>query len=78
MVEMPHELADEFPHLVGKMEELKASDEAFAKIYAEYHEVNRKVVLAETHEKPTAHFREEEMKKQRAHLKDQIYKMLTA
>ncbi len=78
MSEMPHELADEFPELVGKMEELKASDAGFARMYDEYHEVNRKVILAETHEKPTAHFREEEMKKQRAYLKDEIYKMLTA
>ncbi len=78
MSEVIHELAAEFPEHVEKMEELRASDSAFAKMYDDYHEVNRKVILAETHEKPTAHFREEEMKKHRAHLKDEIYKMLTA
>lgn len=78
MSEMPHELAEEFPELVGKMEELKASDAAFARMFDEYHQVNKKVIRSETHEKPTDHFHEEEMKKQRAHLKDEIYKLLTA
>ncbi len=78
MSKLPHELADEFPELSAKMDELLASDKAFAKLYNDYHEINREVVEAETLEHPTDHFHEEELKKQRASLKDEIYKFLTA
>lgn len=73
-----HELADEFPEYAARMHELKDTDEGFAKLFDEYHEINRQVIEAETQKKPTDHFHEEEMKKQRAHLKDEIYKILTA
>lgn len=78
MSHMIHELADEFPEHAAKMEVLKIADKAFAKLFNDYQEINRQVVEAETHEHPTEHFREEDMKKQRAHLKDEIYKMLIA
>ncbi|GGD26896.1 YdcH family protein [Sinisalibacter lacisalsi] len=78
MTDMPHELPEEFPEYAEKMEALRANDGAFAKLYDDYHEVNRKVLEAETLERPTDHFHEEEMKKERAHLKDEIYKALTA
>jgi uncharacterized protein len=78
MSRIPHELAEEFPDQVERMEALRASDGAFAKLYDDYHEINRKVVEAETLERPTDHFHEEEMKKERAYLKDEIYKLLIA
>lgn len=78
MSDVIHELAEEFPDHVEKMEALKAADAAFAKLYDEYHEINRQVIEAETLEHPTDHFHEEEMKKQRASLKDEIYKRLNA
>ncbi|GKY88351.1 YdcH family protein [Sinisalibacter aestuarii] len=78
MSELMHELADEFPEHVEKMEALKASDKAFAKLYNDYHEINRQVIEAETLERPTDHFHEEELKKQRATLKDEIYRILSA
>jgi len=77
MSTLPHELAEEFPEYIAKMEELRSADKAFAKLYDDYHEINRKVIRAETLEKPTDHFHEEEMKKERAVLKDEIYKILT-
>ena len=72
-----HELPDEFPEHAERIEELKAADDHFAKLYDDYHEVNRAVLAAENLEAPTEHFHEEEMKKQRAALKDQLYKRLT-
>lgn len=78
MSKMPHELPEEFPEHVAKMEDLRASDETFAKLYDDYHDINRQVIEAETLERPTDHFHEEEMKKQRASLKDEIYRILTA
>jgi len=78
MSRMPHELAEEFPEHAAKMEALRASDGAFAKLYDDYHEINKQVIEAETLERPTDHFHEEELKKQRALLKDEIYKLLVA
>lgn len=78
MSEIIHALADEFPEHVEKMEALRATDDAFAELFDDYHEINRQVIAAETFERPTDHFHEEELKKQRASLKDEIYKILTA
>jgi len=78
MSKMPHELAEEFPEFNAKMDALRTADKAFAKLYDDYHEINRQVVEAETLGHPTDHFHEEEMKKQRASLKDEIYKILSA
>ncbi len=77
MTHTPHELLEEFPEYHDKMAELKESNAHFAKLYDEYHEINRAVHRAETNVEPTDQFHEEDMRKQRAHLKDEIYHMLT-
>jgi len=78
MSQIIHELAEEVPEHVEKLEALKASDDGFARLYQAYHEINAKVIEAETLERPTDHFHEENMKKQRAALKDEIFKRLIA
>ncbi len=78
MTHTPHELHEEFPEFADRMEALKESDAHFAKLYEEYHQVNRAVHRAETFVEPTDQFHEEEMRKQRALLKDQLYRMLNA
>jgi uncharacterized protein len=78
MSHTPHELQDEFPEFADKLSELKASDAHFARLSEAYYEVNRAVHRAETNVEPTDQFAEEEMRKKRAALKDQIYKMLSA
>ena len=78
MPDLNHELAEEFPDHVEKMEALKAADAAFAKLFDDYHAINAKVIAAETLERPTDHFHEEDLKKQRASLKDEIFKRLNA
>ena len=78
MSHTPHELHEEFPELAAKMTELKVSDPHFAKLAEEYHELNRAVHRAETNVEPTDQVNEEEMRKKRAILKDEIYRMLTA
>ncbi len=77
MSELIHEIDKDFPEYAAKFAALKESDAGFAQIVAEYDELNRKVIEAETLEKPTGHFREEELKKRRALLKDQIYLALS-
>ena len=78
MSHTPHELAEEFPTHVEKMHRLKLEDAYFAKLFDEYHEVNRAVHRAETDLEPTDDAHETELRKQRARLKDEIYGMLTA
>ena len=49
----PHELKEEFPSHVEKMQALKAKDAHFAKLYDDYHEINLKVYKAEAKIDPT-------------------------
>lgn len=76
MSHTPHELAEEFPDKVDLMHELKQSDKHFAKLSEDYHEVNRAVHRAETNVEPTDDLNENELRKKRALLKDQIWALL--
>ncbi len=78
MSNTPHELHEEFPEHAAKMTALKESDAHFAKLFEEYHEVNRQVHRAETRVEPMDQFHEEELRKRRAALKDELYRMLSA
>lgn len=78
MSNTPHELHEEFPEFAEKMQALKTTDAHFAKLADDYHELNRAVHRAETNVEPTDQFNEEEMRKKRAALKDEIYRMLSA
>ena len=73
----PHELAAEFPEHVAKIHDLKQADPHFARLADDYHEVNRAVHRAETNVEPVEELAEVEMRKKRAALKDEIYRMLT-
>lgn len=77
MSNTPHELAQEFPEHVTKMHALKSSDSHFARLFDEYHEVNRAIHRAETDVEPVGDAHMEAMRKQRMVLKDRIYGMLT-
>lgn len=76
MTHTPHELHEEFPDHAEKITELKSSDAHFAKLMDEYHEINRAVHRAESNVEPTEELHEVEMRKKRAHLKDELYRML--
>ncbi|WP_397542334.1 YdcH family protein [Roseovarius salis] len=78
MSHTPHELHDEFPELADKIHELKSSDAHFARLADEYHQINRAVHRAETNVEPVEELAETEMRKKRAHLKDELYRMLVA
>lgn len=78
MSHTPHELAEEFPEHADKMHDLKTANGHFARLFDEYHEVNRAVHRAETRVEPTDDTHLEEMRKTRMRLKDEIYGMLTA
>jgi uncharacterized protein YdcH (DUF465 family) len=78
MSHTPHELAEEFPELVQRLSELKQSDAHFARLTDEYHEINRAVHRAETNVEPIEELAEVDLRKKRAALKDEIYRMLNA
>lgn len=78
MSHTPHELHDEFPEFADKMTVLKVDNAHFAKLADEYHVLNRAVHRAETNVEPIEELAEVEMRKKRAHLKDEIYGILSA
>ncbi|MEM9845923.1 MAG: YdcH family protein [Pseudomonadota bacterium] len=77
MAHTPHELHEEFPDLADKITELKTGDAHFARLADEYHALNRAVHRAETNVEPISPVAETDMRKQRASLKDELYRMLT-
>ncbi|MBY6002384.1 DUF465 domain-containing protein [Salipiger bermudensis] len=77
MSHVPHDLAKEFPDLADRISELKASDKRFAHLAARYHEVNREVHRVETFVQPMDSLAENDLRKERALLKDELYALLT-
>lgn len=77
MTHTPHELQADFPEYAEKISQLKQSDAHFARLADEYHGVNRDVHRAETNVEPVDSLTEQEMRKRRAALKDELYRILT-
>ncbi len=73
----PHELSEEFPDKVDRIHELKQGDAHFAKLFDDYHEVNRAVHRAETDITPMDDLAQVDLRKQRARLKDEIWRYLS-
>ncbi len=76
MTHTPHELADEFPEHTDLIHKLKTADAHFAKLADAYHEVNRDIHRAETRVEATSDEHEEELRKRRLRLKDEIAALL--
>lgn len=78
MSHVPHELAEEFPQHAQKASALKQQDAHFAKLAESYHDLNRRVHRAETNVEPIEALAENQLRKERAALKDEIWGMLSA
>jgi uncharacterized protein YdcH (DUF465 family) len=76
MSNTPHELHEEFPEHAAAISELKQSNAHFAKLAEEYHEVNRAVHRAETNVEPIEQLAENDLRKRRSALKDELYSMI--
>ena len=76
MSHTPHELAEEFPDATDAIHDLKMSDAHFARLAEEYHTVNRAIHRAETMVEPTSEAHEQEMRRERMRLKDEIARIL--
>ncbi|WBU62887.1 YdcH family protein [Paracoccus aerodenitrificans] len=73
-----HAIHEEFPNDAGIIHDLKVSDKHFARLLDEYDAVNDEVAAAETNVKPTSQDHETELRRKRAHLKDEIARMISA
>ena len=78
MSHTPHELIEEFPTEAEKIHLLKARDAHFATLVDDYHAVNRQVHRAETRVEPMTDAAESALRHRRAHLKDEIARVLSA
>ncbi|MBZ4690374.1 hypothetical protein C5F48_04850 [Cereibacter changlensis JA139] len=72
MTHTPHELAEDFPAEAERIRDLRISDPHFARLVEEYYAVNKQVHRAETRMDPMDTLQEEQLRKQRVHLKDEI------
>ena len=78
MSNTPHELAQEFPEFAEQMHALKQNDAHFARLFDEYHAVNRAVHRAETLVEPVSEAHEQDLRRERLRLKDEIHAILAA
>lgn len=72
-----HDLAHEHPEYKDQIHDLKTSNAHFAKLFNQYHEVNKEILRVEKGVEAASDERLEDIKKQRLFLKDEMMQMLT-
>jgi uncharacterized protein YdcH (DUF465 family) len=78
MSNTPHDLGEDFPDQTDRIHQLKMSNSHFARLMEEYNELNRTIHRVETRIEPAAEDVEEELKRRRVRLKDEIAAMLAS
>ena len=73
-----HDLIHEFPQLKARIHELKVGDLHFRDLFDEYHQLTRSIEKMEDEVTPVATRTEVDAKRRRIHLKDELYRLLTA
>ncbi|HCH24062.1 MAG TPA: GTP-binding protein [Oceanospirillaceae bacterium] len=73
-----HDLIHELPEYRDQIHNLKASNNHFARLFDEYHEVDHEVHRIESGAENTSDDYLEERKKARLNLKDQLFSILKA
>lgn len=71
-----HDLHHEFPEFHDEIHHLKMNDTHFARLFNEYHEVNKEVIRIEEGIENTTDAYLEERKLKRLNLKDNLFIML--
>ena len=71
-----HDVLHEFPNLTGKINDLHENNPEFARLMHDHDKLDTEIRDLEEHDQPTSDFHMEELKKQRALLKDRIYDIL--
>jgi len=72
-----HDLLHEFPEHKEKIHDLKISDSHFRKLFDEYHNVDHEIHKYESGAEQTTDDHLTELRLERVHLKDELYKYLT-
>lgn len=78
MSRTPHQLHEEFPEYAAALHDLKVNDAHFARIAAEYADLNSQIHLAEVNIKPLDDLVVIDLRKQRGALRDQVFAALRA
>jgi len=73
-----HNLHHEFPEHKDRIHDLKMNDRHFARLFEEYHDMDREVRKIEEGAEAASDQRLEGLKLKRLHLKDELYAMLEA
>lgn len=71
-----HSLINEFPQYKDRIHQLKISDHHFSSLFSQYHDIDREIVRIEQEIETPSDQYTEDLKKKRAHLKDELYRML--
>ncbi len=74
----PHGIHEEFPQDAARIHDLKGTDAHFARLLHDYEQVNNAVHQAEALIHPISETAEKELRRKRAHLKDEIARILSA
>jgi len=72
-----HCLSHEFPELKAEIHRLKLDDAHFRRLHEEYTDLSKQIENIEDEVTPATTVVEEGLKKQRVHLKDTLYQILT-
>lgn len=78
MSHVPHELAEEFPAQVERIQALKLADQRFATLVERYHTVNRALHRMEERIEPVSESTERTLRHERLRLKDEVSRALEA
>lgn len=76
MLTEKHDLIHELPEHRDTIRRLKMNDQHFSRLFDEYHEIDHEVHRIETGVENTSDEYLDERKKQRLHLKDELYSMI--
>ena len=71
-----HSLHNEFPEMAEQIRTLKIKDRHFARLFDEYHEIDKEVRRIEEDVEAASDDRLEGLKMRRLHLKDDLFAML--
>lgn len=73
-----HDLLHELPEYKERIHELKISNNHFAKIFSEYHDIDHEIHRIEEGVETPSDDYVEELKKKRLHMKDELFAMIKA
>lgn len=76
MSNAPNDLTEDFPDRADRIHHLKTSNNRFARLYDEYNELNRTIHRIETRVEPKPEEVEEELKRRRLQIKDEIMALI--